>query len=66
MADNSVVHIGENSPEQVAYKLLRLVAGIESKEVPTMNSGNTHADRKWLLDTFAECLEAAKGYRARK
>jgi hypothetical protein len=37
MADtNTVVHIGENSPEQVVV------------------------DRKWLLDTYAECLRTVR------
>jgi hypothetical protein len=53
MADNSVVHIGENSPEYVAYRLLKDIARVEDGS----------KDRKWILDTFAECLHAAKGYR---
>ena len=31
MADNTVVHIGENSPEQVAFKLMEKVANAEDK-----------------------------------
>lgn len=66
MADPApVVHIGENSPEQVAYKLMGHIADVERKSIhqsqPT--GGWTAADRKWILDTYAECLQAAKGYR---
>jgi hypothetical protein len=56
MADNTVVHIGENSPEYVALQLLHIVAGIENK---TLNR-NGDVDRKWLLDTYAECLNAVR------
>lgn len=67
MADSApVVHIGENSPEQVAYRLLERVAGLERKSIhgsSDLSSGWTAADRKWLLDTYAECLTAAKGFR---
>lgn len=60
MAD-STVHIGENSPEQVAYKLLDLVMSAEKRtHQPHManRDGNTLADRKYILDTYAECLLA--------
>lgn len=59
-----VVHIGENSPEEVAYKLLKTIASNERKTL----SGNMEpasADRKWLLDTYAECLIAVKTPHAR-
>ncbi len=52
MADTSVVHIGENSPEQVAYKLLHEIAAIENT--------TGRRDRKWWLDTYAECLLAVR------
>ncbi|MCK1306454.1 MULTISPECIES: hypothetical protein [unclassified Bradyrhizobium] len=67
MADTApVVHIGENSPEKVAYVLMERIAQIERKSLHDPNpstSGWTGADRKWLLDTYAECLNAAKGFR---
>jgi hypothetical protein len=47
MADNDTVHIGENSPEYVAYRLMQLIADTEN---------NIKRDRKWILDTYAECL----------
>jgi hypothetical protein len=52
MADNTVVHIGENSPEEVAYKLLQNIASQERKTLIV----SSEAERKWLLDTYAECL----------
>jgi hypothetical protein len=55
MADAPVVHIGENSPEQVAYKLYRDIRLEEKK---------SNADRKYVLDTYAECLEAVRGHRS--
>lgn len=60
-----VVHVGENSPEQVAYKLLGAVAFAEEKIIKDLTFGGQKADRKWLLDTYAECLEAVRGYRDR-
>ncbi len=57
MADEAVVHIGENSPEEVAYKLFRCIGAAEGKTafngVPQKGT-----DRKWILDTYAECLLA--------
>jgi hypothetical protein len=55
MADNTVVHIGENSPEKIAYLLM---VDIINKE-----GGKSEADRKKILDTYAECLQAVRGYR---
>lgn len=60
-----VVHIGENSPEQIAFKLLTAIAHVEGKNASGVYGGNEKADRKWLLDTYAECLEAVRGYRDR-
>lgn len=63
-ADSTTVHIGENSPEQVAYKLMRDVANVEGKAFhknPT--GGNTAADREWILNAYADCLRAVHGHR---
>ena len=55
---------GEYSPERVAYMLLQHVIGIE-RTTPAADPapGWRSADRKWLLDTFAECLDAVRGKR---
>lgn len=54
MADAPVVHIGENSPEHVAYHLTRdVLLVIERKRMEQLS-------RKEYLDTYAECLNAVK------
>ena len=54
MADQPVVHIGENSPEQVAYRLLRDIMMSEQKSLKDV-------DRNYLLDTYSECWRAVRG-----
>lgn len=49
------------SPEAVALALLKMVADVEKKELTTTARGAP--DRKYILDTYAECLEAARGVR---
>lgn len=60
MADNTTVHIGENSPEQVAYRLFRHVADAEDKILVQGSARGEAATRKWIIDTYAECLYAVK------
>jgi hypothetical protein len=64
MSEKAAVHIGENSPEQVAFKLLEALARIEGKSLFQAKdaSGNV-TDRKWILDAYAECLKATHGLR---
>lgn len=59
MAEETVVHIGENSPEHVAYRLMREVL-LNIEEVSFRD-----IDRKTYLDTYKECLDATKGLRRR-
>ncbi len=65
MADAPVVHIGENSPEYVAWKLLHEIASMERKATSAKPSGEgwQPAGRQWWLDTYAECLYTVKGFR---
>jgi hypothetical protein len=63
MADKPVVHIGENSPEEIAYRLFGHITVCEQKNVTTTAANNP--DRKWILDTYAECLRAVRSPRAR-
>ncbi len=64
MAEETVVHIGENSPEQVAYKLLREIARVEGKVFHKKPStSQSVAERAWILDTYAECLHTVHGIR---
>ena len=58
MADtNTTVHIGENSPEYVAFKLMERIASNEQKG---LYSTHSEADRQWILSTYAECLQTVK------
>ena len=56
MADSTVVHLGENSPEKIAYTLMVDVFNAEYRE------GNRRT-RQEILDTYAECLVAVRGFR---
>jgi hypothetical protein len=58
VAEQTVVHTGENSPEYVAYRLLVDIARTEGKPLSGPAAGK--ADRKWILDTYAECLSAVR------
>lgn len=51
MADAPVVHIGQNSPEFVAWRLFDRISGHES-------AGGETTERTYILDTYAECLWA--------
>ena len=57
MADDAVVHIGENSPEQVAYKLMMDITNVEGRDF----FGDNPADRAYILDTYVECTRAIRG-----
>jgi hypothetical protein len=57
MDDKAAVHPRDNSPEQVAYKLMLLVGLAEKKMV---DSPHTTADRAWILETYSECLFAVQ------
>ena len=60
MADTPIVHIGENSPEGIAYKLLVTIASNEKKMLVSTGATPATANRKWLLDTYAECILAVR------
>lgn len=66
MTDKTIVHLGENSPEKVAFDLMKLVADIEKKTFHHVSAGNhglTVADREWIYKTYAECFNVVRGYR---
>lgn len=56
MADkDAVVHIGENSPEQVAYKMAeRILISVEGRSLKDLS-------RQEYLDAVVECIRALKG-----
>lgn len=65
MADQTVVQMGENSPEYVADRLMKDIAATENRSLSrNPSAGMQAADRAWVLDTYAECLEAVNGYRS--
>ena len=54
-----------DSPEIVALALLERIARSEGRHFDVNpEDGGTTADRKWVLDTYFECLTAVKGHRA--
>lgn len=59
MADAAAVHIGENSPEYIAYRLMLNIASCEER---TLHSGAKAADREYILTTYQQCLRAVKGF----
>jgi len=59
MPDQAVINFNENTPEQVAYRLMRDVLVVEKSKMEDV-------DRQGLLDTYAECLEVVSGKRARR
>ena len=59
MSDAKIVNAGENTPEHVAYVLLGMVMQSEGK-VHYKSDGKQLADRKYLLDTYAECITAVR------
>lgn len=62
MVDLPVSRAVENTPEFVAYRLLERVAELEGVAL-SRGGKDKPASRKWLLDTYAECLDAARGAR---
>jgi len=57
MADTkTTVHIGENSPEQVAYKLTNDV----------LNADNAKRTGQLILETYFRCLRTVWGHDPRK
>jgi len=49
----------EWTPGHIAYVLLREVARAEGRAMPSdTKSDGQKVDRKWLLDTYAECMQA--------
>ena len=64
MAETSVIHIGENSPEYVAFRLMEKIAASEGRIFTDRPNGTQQsADRVWILSTYRECLSAVLGVR---
>lgn len=67
MSELNAARAAGESIEQVAFKLLIMVGEAE-KNLTGSGSPRTDAsiDRSWILDTFSECLQAARGSRSFK
>jgi hypothetical protein len=59
-ANSRPVNLQGDSPELVAFALLRYLAQLEQARA---NETGTVFDRDWLLDAYSECLEAVRGKR---
>ncbi|WP_210489546.1 hypothetical protein [Microvirga antarctica] len=51
-----------DSPELVAFALMRYLAQLEQERA---SQTGVVFDRDWLLDAYADCLEAVKGKRTK-
>jgi hypothetical protein len=51
------------TPEAVALALVNAIKRMENKRF--VSQDNPAEDRKWLLETYAECLALVKGERTR-
>lgn len=60
--NHPVAYLGENSPEHVAYLLMERIAEVEGVGL-TKSSKDKLATRKWILDTYAESLDAVRANR---
>lgn len=57
MSDKNIVHIGENSPEEVAHKLMMHVAAAEKV---FLHGLNVNSSREWIIRTYCQCLMAVR------
>jgi len=48
------------SEADIALTLLQIIADAEKKVLHTAGTKTTNADRKWILDTYAECLRTIR------
>jgi hypothetical protein len=66
MAENLKVHMGEGSPENVAFKLFQEIAYAEDVNTHHGPGGSKKPDQEWILDTYARCRRAVMGIDHRK
>ena len=59
MAEANTVHIGENSPEHVAFNLMKLIADVEKRE--HYGHGKHPMTREWILKTYEQCISVVRG-----
>ena len=63
---NTIRLVHKTAAQRVALDLLERVAFIEWKRIGRGQEYASATNREWLLNTYAECLEAAKGKRILK
>lgn len=67
MSVEATDHPTDSTPESIAYRLLVLIADLESKTLHgNPSKERTNADRQWILDTYADCLRAVRTPETRK
>lgn len=60
----TVVQFDANSPEKIALDLMRVIAESEGVLLHRPSGPSRHsASRKWILDTYAQCLHVVRGNR---
>ena len=60
MSIDTTVYVGDNSPEQIAYKLLQAIAFAEGKSLQAGMTGHK-PDRAYILSTYWECWRVVQG-----
>ncbi|MEI7806370.1 MAG: hypothetical protein WCI56_13690 [Hyphomicrobiales bacterium] len=62
----NTTYLGASAAEDVALRLLEIIAALECRSLSAdyqSPSGWRPADRKWLLDSYSDCLFAVQGQR---
>jgi hypothetical protein len=59
--ETTMAEAQDNSPEYIAYRLMRDIAETEGKYFrPSEREPQKAITRKWILETYAECLMVVK------
>jgi hypothetical protein len=66
MAERAAGSASVESPEHAAYTLLLRIAGREQRSLDPRAGESIPANRAWILDTYAECLDAVRSPASRQ
>jgi hypothetical protein len=67
MKESQIIHMPQDSSQEtVALTLLQLIVCAEGKRFDAFCGAGALVDKKWILDTYAECLLAARNPIERK
>ena len=58
--DDTLGFGADNTAEQVALKLFKMIAALEDQHIPGVSEGQNMPDRRYILTRYAECLRAVK------